>query len=197
MTAYETTTSRLSQQELDACALIQDLLPLYLEGEVTPASRDLIGEHLSRCERCAGFLAGARSVYEQLQRDTMLRNSSVERDYAARQALITGQRRMMALVLGVFGLLFLSMTAIMIVSNLFSAPVASMPAPMPFVTDIPMAGPDPQLLDPDLHGREMEATGMQIRDPQADQPIMQPTMPPPWPTATPVPAPSTIPAPSP
>ncbi len=63
MTAsYESTTSRLAQQELGACTLIQDLLPLYMDGEVSPSSRETIAEHLTRCERCAGFLAGARSV---------------------------------------------------------------------------------------------------------------------------------------
>ncbi|HYF65743.1 MAG TPA: zf-HC2 domain-containing protein [Herpetosiphonaceae bacterium] len=69
MTAYESNTKRLTQQELGACALIEDLLPLYLEGEVSPGSRDLIVEHLARCERCAGFLAGAQSVRSQLRRD--------------------------------------------------------------------------------------------------------------------------------
>ena len=69
MTAYESNTHRLTQQELGACALIEDLLPLYLEGEVSPGSRDLIVEHLARCERCAGFLAGAQSVRAQLRRD--------------------------------------------------------------------------------------------------------------------------------
>ena len=58
MTAYETTTARLFQQELGACALIQDLLPLYVEGEVSPGSRAMIMEHVARCEHCAGYLAG-------------------------------------------------------------------------------------------------------------------------------------------
>jgi hypothetical protein len=76
MTAYESNTHRLNQQELGACALIEDLLPLYLEGEVSPGSRDLIVEHLARCERCAGFLAGAQSVRAQLRRDQRFQAAS-------------------------------------------------------------------------------------------------------------------------
>jgi predicted anti-sigma-YlaC factor YlaD len=62
--SYETTTLRMAPAA--PCALIQDLLPLYLEGEVSTASGDLIVEHLARCERCSGFLAGAQSVRGQL-----------------------------------------------------------------------------------------------------------------------------------
>src|SRR4029079_18523438 len=119
MTSYESPTSRLVQQELGACALIQDLLPLYIEGEVTPASRDLIAEHIAHCDRCAGFLAGARSVREQLRREATLRETSVGHDQAARQAIITGQRRVMALALGVFALLFLSMAATAVAIGFF------------------------------------------------------------------------------
>jgi hypothetical protein len=207
MAANETTTSYLNQPELGACALIQDLLPMYIEGEVTPASRELITEHLSHCERCAGFLAGARSVREQLRRDSALRDNSVERDQAARQALITGQRRMMALALGVFGLLFLSMIGTAVALNLFWAPAASMPAPMSPVTDYPMAWPDPQVLDADQHRREMEEADIPYRremeeadipywDPQPEQ-FMQPAMPPSMPTPTLVPASSSDAAPHP
>ncbi|HMQ33599.1 MAG TPA: anti-sigma factor, partial [Chloroflexaceae bacterium] len=77
MQAYETTTSRLQVEELGSCALVQDLLPLYLEGEVSPGSRDLITEHLARCERCAGFLAGAQSARAQLRREQIQRSSAV------------------------------------------------------------------------------------------------------------------------
>jgi anti-sigma factor RsiW len=195
MTAYETTTSHLIQPELGTCALIQDLLPMYLEAEVTPTSRELISEHLSRCERCAGFLAGARSVREQLRRDSALRDDSVERDHAARQALITGQRRMMALALGVFGFLFLSLAATAVALNLFRAPVASMAAPIPIMNDLPAAWPDPQIVDPEQHRREMEAAGMPVWDPQPG--MIQPAVPPSMPTPTLVPTPSADPAPRP
>lgn len=53
----------------DMCALVQDLLPLYLDDEVSMDSRALIAAHLNECPHCAGFLAGARSVREQLRRE--------------------------------------------------------------------------------------------------------------------------------
>jgi hypothetical protein len=71
--SFQSTTTRLARQELGACTLIEDLLPLYIEGEVSPSSRDLIVEHLARCERCAGFLAGAQSVRAQLRRENTQR----------------------------------------------------------------------------------------------------------------------------
>lgn len=185
MTAYETTTSRLIQQELGACALIQDLLPLYLEGEVSPASRDLIGEHLSRCEHCAGFLAGARSVREQLRRESALRETSVERDHTARQAIVIGQRRVMAL--GVFGLLFLFMAATALAINLVKPTSAIAPEPIPVVTDMPISWPDRQLLEADLHRRAMEEAGRFVGEPQPDQFNTQPAVPPPAPVPPPQP----------
>jgi hypothetical protein len=92
MTAYESTTSRLLQQELGACVLIQDLLPLYVEGEVSPGSRDMIVEHVTRCERCAGYLAGTQNALTQLRRDRATHITTLERDRPNRQTLAGGQR---------------------------------------------------------------------------------------------------------
>ena len=92
MTAYESTTSRLLQQELGACVLIQDLLPLYVEGEVSPGSRDMIVEHVARCERCAGYLAGTQNALIQLRRDRTTHITTLERDTPNRQTIAGGQR---------------------------------------------------------------------------------------------------------
>lgn len=91
-TSYESTTTRMAQAELGACTLIQDLLPLYLEGEVTPASRELIAEHMARCERCAGFLAGAQSVRTQLRAETTQRQQATQHDQPWQLAVSAGQR---------------------------------------------------------------------------------------------------------
>jgi hypothetical protein len=91
MTSYESTTTRLERREVEACALIEDLLPLYLEGEVNPASRDIIVEHLARCEHCAGFLAGAQSVRTQLRRESVQRTSAIISSRPERQAVAKGQ----------------------------------------------------------------------------------------------------------
>jgi hypothetical protein len=104
MTAYESTTSRLLQQELGACALIQDLLPLYVEGEVSPGSREMIAEHVGRCERCAGYLAGTQNALTQLRRDGISHLTTLERDKPNRQTLAGGQRVVTAIaVLTTYG----------------------------------------------------------------------------------------------
>src|SRR3954469_26073421 len=92
MTAYESTTARLLQHELGACVLIRDLQPLYVEGEVSPGSRDLIVEHVARCERCAGYLAGTQNALTQLRRDRTSHLTTLERDMPNRQTLAGGQR---------------------------------------------------------------------------------------------------------
>jgi hypothetical protein len=195
MTAFESTTSRLVQQELGACALIQDLLPLYIEGEVTPASRDLIAEHLEHCERCTGFLAGARSTREQLRRENTLRETSVAQDWAARQAIIVGQRRVMAVVLGVFGVLCLVVVAGVISIGLFKTPAASAPVPLPVFTDGAMDPSEEQPLEDELHRRAMEEAGLLYWDPRTNQYIEQ--NPGPWPMPTLMPSPTPLPAPQP
>ncbi len=63
------TTQRMPYAEIQGCALVQDLLPLYLDGEVTHESHVLIADHLGRCERCSGFLAGAQSVRAQMLKE--------------------------------------------------------------------------------------------------------------------------------
>lgn len=61
-----TQRQRLPHAEIPGCALVQDLIPLYLDGEVTHESHVLMAEHLQRCERCSGYLAGARSVRSEI-----------------------------------------------------------------------------------------------------------------------------------
>src|SRR5262245_32729712 len=92
VTAYESTTVQIPHHEFGTCALVQDLLPLYLEGEVSPGSRDTIVEHLARCERCASFLAGAQSVRAQLRRDQAQRSRAFLHEQPVRQAVGAGQR---------------------------------------------------------------------------------------------------------
>jgi len=184
MTAFETTTSRLVQQELGACALIQDLLPLYIENEVTPASRELIAEHLARCERCAGFLAGARSTREQLHRESTLRETSIAHDRAARQAIVAGQRQFMAVVLGVLCLVIAS-GAISI--GFFKAS----PTNEPGMSEMGVPSTDQQLLEEEMHRRAMEEAGLLFWDPQTNQFIDQN----PGPMPTQIPSPTSPPVP--
>src|SRR4051794_35414419 len=92
MTTFEQTTTRLRTQDMTACALIEDLLPLYIEGEVSSTTRDLMSEHLGHCERCAGFLAGAQSMRIQLRHDASARSSVIARDQSTQQPITNIQQ---------------------------------------------------------------------------------------------------------
>ena len=188
MTSFETATTRLVQQELGACALIQDLLPLYMEHEVSASSRDLIAEHLARCERCAGYMAGARSMRDQLRREGALRASLAAQDQATRQAIMLGQRRLRWLVVGGlcalfgFGLMMMLLPGILgsasvkpgLPADFAPTPVMSViyPDGMPGVPMDPAVEAPP--IDPAMYGEPHP---------------MPPGAPQPWPTATSVPAP--------
>lgn len=189
--SFETSTTRLTQQELGACALIQDLLPLYMEHEVSISSRDLIAEHLARCERCAGFMAGARSMREQLRREGTLRADVAAQDQATRQAILLGQRRLRWLVAGgmcaVFGFGLLVVLALGVfqggsvrtIEGMPMAPVAPLPelAPTPVISGIyPPEGMPMAPVDPAVEAAPL-APGVPS---QLDQ--VAPTMPQPSPT---------------
>jgi len=99
MQSYESTTRRISQERPGICALIQDMLPFYLEGDVSSDSRILIDEHLNECERCASFLAGAQSVQTHLRRETLLRGRAIEQDQRAQHMISMGQRQVIKIAL--------------------------------------------------------------------------------------------------
>jgi hypothetical protein len=207
MTSFETATTRLVQQELGACALIQDLLPLYMEHEVSVNSRELIAEHLARCERCAGYMAGARSMREQLQREGALRTGQAAQDQATRQAIALGQRRLRWLVIGGLCTLFgLGLMLALVLSILGSAPTAAPAmelAPTPVISGIYppdlMPVPPPELMPtPVISGiYPPDMMPGAAQDPHVEAAPIDPAMPhqmpldapQPWPTATPVPAP--------
>ncbi|HET9221788.1 MAG TPA: zf-HC2 domain-containing protein [Roseiflexaceae bacterium] len=188
MTGYETATTRLVQQELGACALIQDLLPLYMEHEVSASSRDLIAEHLARCERCAGYMAGARSMREQLRREGALRASLAAQDQATQQAIMLGQRRLRWLVVGGLCALFGFGLMMMLLPGIFgSASVKpGLPAdfaPTPVMSVIYPDGMPGIAIDPAVEAAPMDPAMYGEPHP------MPPDAPQPWPTVTPVPGP--------
>jgi Putative zinc-finger len=205
MTSFETTTTRLMQQELGACALIQDLLPLYMEHEVSMSSRDLISEHLARCERCAGFLAGARSMREQLHREGIQRSDVAAQDQATRQAIALGQRRLRWLVLGGMCTLFgFSLLVVLVLSV-----AGTRPAPTRSELDDggvqpgePQQWPTPEIsgiYPPDAMPMAPIAPPVEAApiDPAPEDQFdhANPAMPQPWPTPVAWPTPTPIPAP--
>lgn len=50
----------MKENNLNQCDIVQDLLPLYYDGACTPASRELVEEHLTTCGKC-------RKTYEGLK----------------------------------------------------------------------------------------------------------------------------------
>ena len=104
---YETATTRLQPHAFTPCALVEDLLPLYIDGEVGPASRELMAEHLAQCDHCAGYLAGAQSARNQLRREGGARAAVVANDRQAQQAVSSAQR--MIATLAMVGLALLSL----------------------------------------------------------------------------------------
>jgi len=69
MRVYDQATVALRDRDEEACAMVQDLLPLYIDGEVSPATREQVAAHLAGCPACAGVLAGARSAQSELRQD--------------------------------------------------------------------------------------------------------------------------------
>ena len=111
MPSYESTTTRLLHQDMKVCALVEDLLPLYMEGEVSPTSRDLMVEHLAHCEHCAGFLAGVQSARVYLRREQAARTAVVAQDRPAQQAVSRVQTVTRGVAAGVALLIGMGMTA--------------------------------------------------------------------------------------
>ena len=97
MLAYESTTTRLSKDAPPSCAVIQDLLPLYIEDEVGTTTRDFVAKHLATCDHCTGYLAGSQSARAQLRQDRAARSAVLQSDAPAQQTLRRGQRMFRAL----------------------------------------------------------------------------------------------------
>ncbi|HEY0739751.1 MAG TPA: zf-HC2 domain-containing protein [Herpetosiphonaceae bacterium] len=112
---YTDTTKqyRLPHAEIPGCALVQDLIPLYLDGEVTPESHALMADHLQHCQRCSGYLAGARTVRAQI-----LNEQQTIRAAQAKQPSVAQVREPVADSLGVA--LWQSLMALLYAAGLFA-----------------------------------------------------------------------------
>lgn len=85
-------------EQTRVCALIQDLLPLYLDNEISRDSYSIIAEHLTTCEHCVGFLSGARTVRDMLRREQQVRKDVISSDYQNQQTVLAGRRMLMATI---------------------------------------------------------------------------------------------------
>ena len=111
---YTPGTERFPRDE-DVCALVQDLLPLYLDDEVNPRSRAMIVAHLNECAHCAGFLAGARSTREQLGRER-------GRGEAPHSSVLNAGLQAIPFTIGISGLVATAILAIALAAYGFSNP---------------------------------------------------------------------------
>jgi hypothetical protein len=101
MSDVEKITQPLPSLTPPICTLVQDLLPLYLDQEVSPESHAVIAEHLAQCERCSGYLAGARSMRAQILRD----QQAMQAVTSTQPALALVQRPWVMTLVGVLGAL--------------------------------------------------------------------------------------------
>ncbi|WP_370814680.1 zf-HC2 domain-containing protein [[Ruminococcus] lactaris] len=42
----------MSKDHFNACAVVQDILPQYYDNACSPASRQMVEQHLMTCEKC-------------------------------------------------------------------------------------------------------------------------------------------------
>ena len=103
MPGYESTTRRMPDEHPGLCALVQDVLPFYIEGEASAESRAFIDKHLAECARCDSFLAGARSVQAHLRRETDVRTRTFTDDHHAREMIARGRQKVIGFALAAAG----------------------------------------------------------------------------------------------
>ena len=49
------------------CSIVRDLLPLYLDGETSPETSDMIREHLAECEECRRYYSHYNRIPRAMQ----------------------------------------------------------------------------------------------------------------------------------
>ncbi|MBC8163265.1 MAG: zf-HC2 domain-containing protein [Roseiflexaceae bacterium] len=114
-------TERLDH-DAEVCALVQDLLPLYLEDEVSADSRALIVAHLNGCAHCAGFLRGAQSARVQFARE---REREVGRRNAFHPPRLNVSTRAVPLIIGAVGLMASLTLVLALATYAFEQPLSS------------------------------------------------------------------------
>lgn len=129
----------MNKNNFNQCDIVQDLLPLYYDDACTPASRELVEQHLLTCEKC-------RKTYEGLKNttiDKVIKSESVgilerharkERNMAYKAGVVIALLLLVPIVitfivsmssgggLGVFAVLTASM---MLVASLIVIPLMS------------------------------------------------------------------------
>ncbi|MEG0979356.1 MAG: zf-HC2 domain-containing protein [Oscillospiraceae bacterium] len=64
------------------CALIQDILPLYIDDALSTKSKDIIDEHLSECSDCKRIYENRSSAKQDLFDNKNLKNNTMVKKYS-------------------------------------------------------------------------------------------------------------------
>ena len=85
------------------CEIVQDLLPLYVDDICSPASREMIAEHLSTCAECAGMLKSLKNTEIETElitekNDVLKKQSKVFKRKSALAGLIIGMAMMIPVI---------------------------------------------------------------------------------------------------
>ena len=147
MESYESTTRRMPGEQPGLCALVQDTLPFYMDGDISPESRAFITTHLDGCLACSQFLAGARSAQSHLRRETSARSRSVADDWRAHDAVSRGQRQLFVRAIAAVGVALL--LGVIVFGLGFGRVRESVPAYAPNMNGPAMATPAPFQGGPD------------------------------------------------
>lgn len=78
------------------CQLIEDLLPAYLDGTLSPTSRELVEAHLGSCEGCQAMLA----FLEKEQSRSLEARQGYERSVTSWSQRLKKHRRLIKLLVG-------------------------------------------------------------------------------------------------
>lgn len=67
------------------CFLVRDLLPYYIEGQVSGETRNQVTEHLKECGECSSLLSGIHSANEEIKESAsyveILESEKTDRDF--------------------------------------------------------------------------------------------------------------------
>jgi hypothetical protein len=117
-----------------SCDLIADLLPAYLEGEASPATRNLVESHLDRCEGCRSLVEEARQGERLLAGGVPSEEAAAE--IAVDRAVVRFRRGLLVVAALLFGgvALLLAETMRIIFLSILDAPL-----PRPDAADLGVA----------------------------------------------------------
>ena len=129
----------MNRNNMNQCDIVQDLLPLYYDDACTPASRDLVEQHLQTCEKCRKTYDGLKntSIDDAIKNESagiLERHAKKERTMAYKAGVVIALLLLVPIIitfivsmssgggLGVFAVLTASM---MLVASLIVIPLMS------------------------------------------------------------------------